>query len=123
MTQSLMKMRHAAVLALVGWYLMGPPLDTKNGVIYFDTPISAWSTAGVFDAAAECTKRRDALIAQDKEDDKEYAKSSPPVQKEFDAGLDKALGTPAGVGRTIDFSRWVKSYRCIATDDPRLRTN
>ena len=58
-----MKPRHAAALALVGWYLMVPPLiweEKETGPhpaafhIDFDAPISKWDTLGSFDSAEQC---------------------------------------------------------------------
>jgi len=35
-----MKPRHAAALALVGWYLMMPPMG--NGKVYVTAPLTKW---------------------------------------------------------------------------------
>jgi hypothetical protein len=43
-----MKARHAAALALVGWYLMVPP--NKNE----DTPLSEWIVRRTYDSAEAC---------------------------------------------------------------------
>jgi hypothetical protein len=47
-----MKPRHAAVLALVGWYLLVPPLRHSG----FDdsAPLSKWWAYKNFDTAADC---------------------------------------------------------------------
>ncbi len=45
------KLRHAAALALVGWYLMVPPIQNGKAV---DVPISEWSHLDSFDSAREC---------------------------------------------------------------------
>jgi hypothetical protein len=47
-----MKLRHAAALALVGWYLMIPP-GAQSG---FDTtaPLGKWFVYGGYDSAHEC---------------------------------------------------------------------
>jgi hypothetical protein len=37
-----MKLRHAAALALAGWYLMMPPMG--NGKVYATAPLSMWQT-------------------------------------------------------------------------------
>jgi len=50
-----MKLRHAAVLALVGWYLMMPPYRTwKEAGGLDDPPLSLWIQEGQFDTATEC---------------------------------------------------------------------
>jgi hypothetical protein len=50
-----MKPRHAAALALVGWYLLLPPinLDSK-AVLDIDAPFSKWEIYKAFDSAADC---------------------------------------------------------------------
>ena len=48
-----MKPRHAAALALVGWYLMQPPLVTPNS-FNFDAPLSRWDIEESFDTASDC---------------------------------------------------------------------
>jgi hypothetical protein len=57
-----MKLRHAAALALVGWYLMVPP-QTRTWWIgperYDDAaPLSRWTTERSFDKAEACEAAR-----------------------------------------------------------------
>jgi len=52
-----MKPRHAAALALVGWYLMLPL--RKGTAILDDAPIASWKRVDSFDSASEC---RDATL-------------------------------------------------------------
>lgn len=87
------KTRHAAAFALVGWYLMLPPLadyriNGKHVASLRDTsaPFSKWTTLDSFDTAAECEK---ALVAN------------------TDAALNRGEGD--------------QPYQCVATDDPRLK--
>jgi hypothetical protein len=47
-----MRLRHAAALALVGWYLMVPP--TTDGKIDNSAPLSQWDIRSSFDSAATC---------------------------------------------------------------------
>jgi len=54
-----MKFRHAAALALVGWYLMVPPQNAhwqeKRQPLYnSNAPLSEWDIDESFDTAAEC---------------------------------------------------------------------
>jgi hypothetical protein len=51
-----MKLRHAAALALVGWYLMMPPRKTVDGQVFPDTTVavSQWSQMQAYDTAKEC---------------------------------------------------------------------
>jgi hypothetical protein len=53
--------RHAAALALVGWYLMVPPPVLHSSVpVDLDAPLSKWRIFSSHDSAAECER---ALVA------------------------------------------------------------
>ena len=52
-----MKPHHAAALALVGWYLMLPPV-TSDGRIQKDAPLSRWYIFSNFETKEECEKAR-----------------------------------------------------------------
>lgn len=104
-----MKRRHAAVLVLVGWYLMVPKVfyQPSHGWLvgpYKDNSpdFSAWEQVGSYDTAAEC---HSAIAALDLE--KVWDFTGPGVRRD-PQGLKKALR--AAEGRAL----------CIATDDPRL---
>ena len=91
-----MKLRHAATLALMGWYLMVPPLSGKN--VFYDKPLSDWQPVENYSTRTECEEgKRDtvqqmtALLAE--------AWKMPPTPKI------KAL----------------QAGKCIATHDPRLK--
>ena len=48
-------LRHAAALALVGWYLMvPPPRDHKTGLPDFQAALTDWSVEQSFNTADEC---------------------------------------------------------------------
>ncbi len=47
-----MKPRHAAALALVGWYLMVPPI--QNGRPNDQAPFSKWVIEHIYDSADRC---------------------------------------------------------------------
>ena len=58
-----MNFRHAAMLALVGWYLMLPPMGSVESrrnpstgfyVAYSTEPLKAWEIAGSYSTAAQC---------------------------------------------------------------------
>jgi len=59
-----LKPRHAAALALVGWYLMVPPLVHKQNTLQQDTsqPLSKWTQFRAFDSAQDCEKDRDLIL-------------------------------------------------------------
>jgi hypothetical protein len=94
-------LRHAAALALVGWYLIVPPtrvdreglpepLPDKSGFFYdTDAPLSNWFNEGNFDSAAACAQ-----------------------------SLSELRHTP----RATAADRIQESAaKCVATDDPRLK--
>ena len=98
-----MKPRHAAALALVGWYLMVPPIlsngpspsivDARVGV---EKPLSEWDVQDTFDSATECKRARQTLTAKTVANDPNLR-----------ALLEKADSLA----------------QCVATDDPRLKGN
>ena len=94
-----MNLRHAGALALVGWYVISPPLGRpKNGNDYVDggAPYYKWTVLLEFDDLTQCQERRD-LEIQDGED-----------------GLKKPP--------TEDLLAMVETEsECIATDHPRLK--
>jgi hypothetical protein len=58
-----MSLRHAAMLALVGWYLMLPPMGSvesrrnpSTGLYgaYSTEPLDTWEIAGSYGTAAQC---------------------------------------------------------------------
>jgi hypothetical protein len=48
---------HAAALALVGWYLMIPPVD-RDEHVHPDAPLSSWFLDQSYDTAAACEKEK-----------------------------------------------------------------
>ena len=103
-----MNLRHAAALALVGWYLMFPPWVAQNT---FDAhaPLSEWHlyTGGLgtrqknddpeYDSKADCESDREPIV--------EFYKTHP---KQYDAAW---------------FARVWSASRCILSDDPHLKLN
>jgi hypothetical protein len=53
-----MKLRHTAARALLGWYLMVPPLQKPNA------PLSHWKLLKVFDTEALCQAKRKAMVEE-----------------------------------------------------------
>jgi hypothetical protein len=99
-----MKTRHAAALALVGWYLMVPPQlvspghETAN--VDAAVPLNKWTVWQAFDTAIECESQLETL--------KEGAlqRTQTGQSREF---MQKLLDNQFFRGQ------------CIATDDPRLK--
>jgi hypothetical protein len=93
-----MKLRHAAALALVGWYLMMPPassLDPDSSTYLAKAPLSQWKTVKRFDSKLECEEQAEGFHL--------FAKQEPNSQ---------------------DWARNPRSYaECVSTDDQRLKSN
>ena len=94
-----MKPRHAAALALVGWYLMVPPMAGNHT----DTsaPLGIWRVTGSYDAAIDCRK----------------------VLEDSTRDAIKALQDPHLLPFTRQASLQFLDGACVATDDPRLKEN
>jgi hypothetical protein len=111
-----MNLRNAAALALVGWYLMGPPIGpgwhfdrnwqlTERPWVRSQIPLNRWDILKSFDTAKEC----ESFMIDLKE-----GKATPdPDYPWFDL---KDPNDPNDVD-TIRDTHLV----CIASDDPRLK--
>jgi hypothetical protein len=96
--------RHAAALALVGWYLMMPPVkqdcsqwpDQPCSVhVDMTAPLSKWQHRLVFDSAQECQERLATM-------------NSP---SDGNSSMDNFLAVMN------------RNAQCVASDDPRLKGN
>lgn len=106
-----MKPRHAAALALVGWYLMAPP--NKNE----DTPISAWIVRRTYDSADACQAGLSKDRAQAAAKLRQYD-SMTDLQRRNLEHNQEALDREIADNASID-----ESFRsaCIEQGDPRLK--
>jgi hypothetical protein len=96
-----MKLRHAAALALVGWYLMAPPIrQTKDDGRYIDehAEYRDWSILSTFPDRDQCEEFRDRGV--------------PDAEQQLASGRKK--------GPRLGLNQLTES-ECIATDDPRLK--
>jgi hypothetical protein len=123
-----MSFRHAAALALVGWYLIVPPSpygsdgDTRP---LSQIPLSEWRTQHVFDSAQDCDEllsRWRAIAAKAEKEDREFRAVA---QRNPKTGLFEAppgfKTDPAFDKMTLDQLYAYEGAECIATDDPRLK--
>ena len=95
-----MKRRHAAAFALVGWYLMVPPMAGNH--TNPSAPLGSWRmTTGSYDTAVECRK----------------------VLEDSTRDAIKALQDPHVLPFTREASLQFLDGACVATDDPRLKGN
>jgi hypothetical protein len=112
-----MKLRHAAALAVVGWYLMFPPVDYRSASVLTTASFKYWENFRSFDTATECNEYRDANIRD------VAAVVAKPVNEEEERHADQVLKWGTGTSkksRGIGLAR-ARSSLCIATDDPRLK--
>jgi hypothetical protein len=59
------KVRHTVAIALIGWYLMVPPVTRGPNGIYqavLDGPLSQWRKHGPYETLAKCTQAQAALL-------------------------------------------------------------
>jgi hypothetical protein len=92
-----LKLHHAAALVLgLGWYLMVPPVD-QTGDYYADpkAPLVQWTIRSSYDTAKKCEKAR--------------------------AKVKGEMSQPHGRLGTV--SSFLTMATCIASDDPRLKSN
>jgi hypothetical protein len=86
-----MNLRHAAALALVGWYLIMPPRSVMRGFCNDDAPLQLWKIVESFDTAAECTRSRSDASDRAKREHRDF------------------------------LAYVYSEEACIASDDPRLK--
>jgi hypothetical protein len=93
-----MKPRHATALAVIGWYLLMPPLvDNPNSTVKVETsgPLSTWDRFGKELPTKEACKAYIAHVKQLFEKSEESEKDA------------------------LDY--WLSHARCVSGDDPRLK--
>ena len=106
-----MKSRHAAVLALVGWYLMVPPWESCNGALSGGPcnrpPLVKWRIAQPYDSLSKCEE----VKAEWLEKGKMYLAESEVRNRSRTSRmrLDEADATKDMLAT------------CVASDDPRLK--
>ncbi len=106
-----MNLRHAAALALVGWYLMMPPTATPDP----NMGLKYWSNEGSFDTATECRAAYNDRVYK-------FGHMSDKDWKAWDDGYFATHRDHLDRAWTLrHFEELAVSSQCIATDDPRLK--
>jgi hypothetical protein len=110
-----MKLSHAAALALVGWYLMVPPITDGEKAI---PPISQWGLDYSFDSAAACQ----AVLNARQENTAKTRKHECGISADF-AGLMSAAKNTHDLDQLkhLQIATQQLGSVCIASDDPRLK--
>jgi hypothetical protein len=112
-----MRLRHAAALALTGWYLMVPPFGA-DGQPQPITPLGQWEILESTDSAADCASARNGYISgklQPKEEmlAQDWVDNPAKHPKLLHIGQRMLQTSPLRLLKLV----------CIATDDPRLKGN
>jgi hypothetical protein len=106
-----MKLRHAAALALAGWYLLVPPvLRAPDGHARANpaAPLSKWKFFGVYPTEEEC--RRDEVLLHRQADDRTAF-----------AWLLSAYKDNGFVWTPSDLREYLLARHCVASNDRRLK--
>jgi hypothetical protein len=104
-----MTLRHAAALALVGWYLMMPPINPSTDNERLDAPVSEWVIDSSYDSAQECQQAIHTL-----------QRSLMPPRGASAESVRSQAAKAGQHARATDYERAIAAI-CIATDDPRLK--
>ncbi len=97
-----MKPRHTAALALVGWYLLIPPLVNAPYKVDTEAPLTSWKVSQTFDTREECDK---SLLA---------------AKAKYQHTATAPIGTIKKGTRA--FALQMTFARCVSSDDPRFKT-
>jgi hypothetical protein len=116
-----MNSRHAAALALLGWYLMAPPPAQKSeevglGESFYNflrkaDSFANWEILQSFDSAEQCEKAREDVLSK---------KTRELLEKAMQPGLAE---TPIPPKARLQLDRKLAPLpgsKCIASDDSRL---
>jgi hypothetical protein len=113
-----MNLRHAAALAMMGWYLILPPMpmDSVTGIgpTAPDAPLSKWTIIESFDTAGDCEQRK---TSHEKDIMNELLKFNEEGHWSINPSgyRDPKYAKPVAI-----LMRGMRAV-CIASDDPRLK--
>jgi len=106
-----MNLRHAAALALAGWYLMTPPIESCLGAFSGGsckkTPLSKWQIGATRDSLADCEESKAVWIEKGR----------------MYLGRSDARSRTRGLRMAPDEASYLADTEatCVASDDPRLK--
>jgi hypothetical protein len=107
-----MKIRHAAALALVGWYLMTPPacklFDCNKRFVNSRATIRRWEIGGTFGSSADCEIAREKLRQKARHDE----------EVELEAAAREDANPDDQAVAAFEAARLGK---CVSKDDPRFK--
>ena|SRR5208282_4211773 len=103
-----MNSRHGCALALVGWYLMTPPVSTSydgnKAFVNSQAPIRQWKIGGTFGSSVDCEKAREKSQKNAQHDEEHQLENAARMDANID---DRAIAA-------FEASRLVK---CVSTDE------
>jgi hypothetical protein len=115
-----MNRRHATALALLGWYLIMPPVEGMPPAAVPKATFDRWHTMNVFDSVADCQKEKgqyNSLTASELQiDPKAYFLGERPKDPTEAQKWDSRLAELKSA--LVDAAHHAG---CIASDDPRLK--
>jgi hypothetical protein len=109
-----MKPCNIAALALVGWYLIVPPLDQFTPSQFWpnvEAPVKSWIIVRSYDTAFECTNA--------------HKMQKNKLEQKYGGGdvagklVERGKRAEKNLEYAVDAGEWVG--QCIATDDPRVK--
>jgi hypothetical protein len=102
-----MKLRHAGAFALMGWYLMSPPvmrIPRRGFVVNPAAGLGYWKIRGSYESSSDCDDAKGAILM--------LAADNPAKMPEDFSDLSPAV-----------MSEVTGSLLCVSTGDPRLNSN
>jgi hypothetical protein len=110
-----MNFRHAAALALVGWYLIGPPRYLLTGRPAPEAPLTEWTAYDTYATQAECLNERDKRI--------KFTAGNHPMNPKLATILEQQRKFPPGTIQKMNDHNfeWSLLNQCVKADDPRLK--
>jgi histidinol phosphatase-like enzyme len=110
-----MNLRHAAVLASIGWYLMVPESSRRMPLLLeTNESLSQWETRQSFDTAQECKAAQHKIHT--------YLEAATSRRLKEDGSQKAYVGDPVSQMLWAEEAK-IAASKCIATDDPRLKGN
>ena len=111
-----MKLRHTAALALVGWYLMVPPVTTVKGSdryyrVVTKAAIGEWEYSETFETRDECESGRLTVLQN--------------LSGTFAESSDLSNSNGTGVQGSLAQAQHAAFLfsKCVASNDPRLKSD
>jgi hypothetical protein len=106
-----MNPRHAAALALVGWYLMVPRSFPDNPLPQWKAPISEWDRYGDFASKAKCEAKKAKMTEQAR---------NLKVCTELIAKTQREAAEASDDMPCERIEEYMDISQCVASDDPRF---